>query len=148
MRPIATALALGAVTLALAAARPNTGAANEEAAVRAALQHYLDGHKTGSPDEFRQAFHPRANLYWIREGQFSERTSAEYIAGAKGGGPAPDEAQRERRIEMVDVTGTAAVARIVLDYPKVKFTDYMTLLKVDGRWQIVAKAFHVEQKGP
>lgn len=145
MRLMPTLLALGAVPMALLAARPLLPADPEEAAVRDALQHYLNGHATGSAEEFRQAFHPRANLYFIRDGQFAERTSADYIAGAKGGGPAPDEARRKRRIDQVDVTGTAAIATIVLEYPGVTFTDYMSLLKVDGRWQIVAKVFHAER---
>jgi len=146
MRLMPTFLAIGALPLALAAARPLVSTDPEEAAVREALQHYLNGHATGSADEFRQAFHPRANLYFIRDGQFAERTSADYIAGAQGGGPAPDEAQRKRRIVDVDVSGTAAVATIVLEYPAVTFTDYMSLLKVDGRWQIVAKVFHADRK--
>ncbi len=146
MRLIPTLLAIGALPLALAAARPLVSTDPEEVAVRASLQHYLNGHATGSADEFRQAFHPRANLYFIRDGQFAERTSADYIAGVKGGGPAPDEAQRKRRIVDVDVSGTAAVATIVLEYPTVTFTDYMSLLKVDGRWQIVAKVFHANRK--
>jgi hypothetical protein len=145
MRLLPTFLALGAVPFALLAARPLLPADPDEAAVREALQHYLNGHATSSAEEFRQAFHPRANLYFIRDGQFTERTSADYIAGAKGGGPAPDEARRKRRIEQVDVTGTAAIATIVLEYPGVTFTDYMSLLKVDGRWQIVAKVFHAER---
>lgn len=145
MRLMPTLLALGAVPMALLVAHPLLPADPEEAAVRDALQHYLNGHATGSAEEFRQAFHPRANLYFIRDGQFAERTSADYIAGAKGGGPAPDEARRKRRIDQVDVTGTAAIATIVLEYPGVTFTDYMSLLKVDGRWQIVAKVFHAER---
>lgn len=145
MRLLPTFLALGAVPLALLIARPLLPADPEEAAVREALQHYLNGHATGSAEEFSRAFHPRANLYFIRDGQFTERTSADYIAGAKGGGPAPDEARRKRRIDQVDVTGTAAIATIVLEYPGVTFTDYMSLLKVDGRWQIVAKVFHAER---
>ncbi len=42
---------------------------------------------------------------------------------------------------MVDITGTAAIAKIELDYPDVFFTDYMSLLKVDGEWKIVDKIF-------
>jgi hypothetical protein len=38
------------------------------------------------------------------------------------------------------------VARIVLDYPTVKFVDYMTLLKIDGEWKIINKSFYAEPK--
>ena len=117
----------------------------EETAVRQTLNYYLQGHATGNGELFKKAFHPEAKLFWIREGKFTQRTSQEYIAGASGK-PAADEAQRKRWIASVDVTGNAAVAKIVLDYPSGRFTDYMSLLKVDGEWKIVNKTFVVEQK--
>ncbi|HJU53866.1 MAG TPA: nuclear transport factor 2 family protein, partial [Pyrinomonadaceae bacterium] len=93
----------------------------------------------------KKAFHPEAKLFWIRDGQFTQRTSADYIAGAPGK-PADDEAQRKRSIEMIDITGNAAVAKVVLDYPNAKLTDYMSLLKIDGEWKIVNKTFVAEPK--
>jgi hypothetical protein len=117
----------------------------DEAGVRAALNHYIQGHATGDGSHMRIAFHPNANLYFIRDGKYVERTSADYAAGFSGRPPA-DEAQRKRRIESVDIAGTAAQAKIVLEYPGVTFTDFMTLLKIDGEWKIVAKVFHAERK--
>lgn len=117
----------------------------EEAAVRAALDHYLQGHATGDGAHHALVFHDVADLYWIRDGELATRTSAEYIAGAPGE-PAEDEDERRREITMVDVTGDAAVAKIVLDYPGALITDYMSLLKLDGEWKIVNKIFTVEQK--
>lgn len=120
----------------------------EEAAVREALQHYLNGHATGQADEFRQAMHPRGMMYFLRDGQLAQRTLADYIAGAAAGSgkPAADEAKRKRRIDFVDITGDVAIAKLVLEYPEVTLTDYMELLKVDGRWQILAKTFHADRK--
>ena len=92
-------------------------------------------------------FHPVANLYWVDAGELRQRTGAEYIAGSPGK-PAADEPQRKRWIEAVDVTGTAATAKVILDYPSVKFTDYFLLLKVNGEWKIVNKIFNREQKPP
>ena len=48
--------------------------------------------------------------------------------------------------ESIDITGDAAVVKLVLDYPSAYITDYMTLLKIDGRWWIVNKAFTVESR--
>ena len=132
---------------ALTIAAPALAQEKDEAGARAAVNHYLAGHATGSPDEFRAAFHPKAMLYWNRDGAFAERTSADYIAGASGK-PADDEAQRRRSIESLDVTGNAAMAKVVLDYPSVRFTDYLSLVKADGEWRIVNKIFNVERKAP
>ncbi|MDV3458810.1 nuclear transport factor 2 family protein [Sphingomonas sp. HF-S4] len=132
---------------ALIVAAPAYAQEKDEVGARAAVNHYLAGHATGSADEFRAAFHPKAMLYWNRDGAFTERTGTDYIAGAPGK-PAADEAQRRRAIESLDITGNAAMAKVVLDYPGVKFTDYLSLVKADGEWRIVNKIFNVERKAP
>lgn len=116
----------------------------EETLVRAALRHYLRGHATGLASELEQAFHEIANLYWITDEGLQVRSSEEYIAGAPGHA-APDEDDRKRWIDWVDVSGTAAIAKITLDYPRADFADYMQLLKVDGEWKIVNKIFHIDR---
>lgn len=118
---------------------------DEDAAVRSALDHYLQGQATGDGSHYKLVFHPEAKLFWVRDGEFNTRTSEEFIANASRG-PAEDEADRERWIESVDIAGNAAVAKIVLDYPDVKFTDYMSMLKIDGQWMIVNKTFTAEMK--
>ncbi len=139
--------AVAAAILLLATTSPGLAqdAPDEEAAVRAALEHYLLGHATGDGAHFEMVFHPQSKLFWMRDDTLNTRTSADYIAGASGS-PAADEDQRRREITMVDVTGDAAVARIVLDYPTVVLTDYMSLLKIDGEWKIVNKIFTAEPK--
>ena len=120
----------------------------EEAAVRVPLENYIKAHATGDPEYARKAFHSEGNMIWIREGKYSSESFDSFIKRAFTGKPASDEAKRKdgRRIEAVDVSGNAATARIVLDYPTVRFVDYMTLLKIDGEWKIVNKSFYAEPK--
>lgn len=92
-----------------------------------------------------KAFHPDAELKFIRNGQYTRRTLAEYLGGFNGR-PAADEAQRVRRIVAIDIVGTTAVGKIELDYPNALLTDYMQLLKIDGEWKIVHKIFHSAPK--
>jgi hypothetical protein len=134
---------LAVLALAVPAAAQESAA--EETAVRAALEHYLLGHATGDGAHHQMVFHPQSKLFWMRDDSLNTRTSADYIAGSPGQ-PAEDEAERRREIVMVDVTGDAAVAKIVLDYPGRVFTDYMSLLKIDGEWKIVNKTFTVQPK--
>lgn len=138
-------LVLGAALIgARAVAR---GAAGEEEAVRGVLQEYFAGQATGDGSHFARIFHPNANLYWIRDGKYAERTSRDWIAAASGK-PQPDDAQRRRRIAQVDVAGNAAQAKLVTEAPNARVTDYMSLLKVDGEWKIVAKTFVFEPRTP
>lgn len=117
----------------------------EKDAVRVPLENYLKGHATGDGEFMRKAFHTEGNLIFIREGKFSTRSFADYIAGFTGK-PAADEAARKRSIESIDVAGNAASAKIVLDYPATRFVDYMSLLKINGEWKIVTKIFYAEPK--
>ena len=127
----------------LMAEGPSAGA--EDAAVRAAIEHYFQGHATGDGAHFRKVFHPESKLVFVREGKYAQRTSEEYISGASGK-PAADEAERKRAIDWIDVTGDTAVVKLTLTYPAVTFTDYMALLKIDGEWKIVNKMFHAARK--
>ena len=139
-------LTLGLILLGAAATFLPARAQNaEEAAVREAIQHYFRGHATGQGEHFRKVFHPDAKLFAVRDRKYWQLTSEEYIARASGKAP-EDEAQRKRSIESIDISGNAAIAKIVLDYPQVKFTDYMSLLKIDGVWRIVNKTFYAEPK--
>lgn len=132
----------------LASAIPAWAQQSEEAQVRVPLENYLKAHATGDPEYARKAFHTEGNMIWIRDGKYSVESFDAFIKRAFTGKPAADEEQRKtgRKIESIDVTGNAAVARIILDYPTVKFVDYMTLLKINGEWKIVNKSFYAEPK--
>jgi hypothetical protein len=120
---------------------------DDKVAVRVPLENYIKGHATGDGEYMKKAFHTEGNLIFIRDGKYTTRSFADYIAGFTGK-PAADEAQRQRRIEAVDVSGNAAVAKIILDYPTARFVDYMSLLKINGEWKIVNKSFYSEPKPP
>lgn len=139
-------LFLAVVVLTVSAVSASAQTAEEErAAARVPLENYLRGHATGDPEFMRKAFHTEGNLIFIRDGKYTTRSFADYIAGMSGK-PAPDEDKRKRWIESVDVSGNAAFGKIVLDYPTVRFVDYMTLLKINGEWKIVNKSFYAEPK--
>lgn len=127
------------------AASPLTSERGDEVEVRAALHYYLAGLATGNGEHFRRVFHPDARLYSVRDGRLTQRTVAEYVAGAPGR-PAADEAKRRRWLERLSVAGSAATAEIVLDYPDTRVIDYVSLLRVDGEWKIISKTFHAEPK--
>jgi hypothetical protein len=119
--------------------------ATSEAEARVPLDNYIQGHATGNGDFMRKAFHTDAKIMAFRDGKLMNMTAEEF-ASRFNGKPAPDEAQRKRRIEHVEITGNAGVGKIVLDYPTITYTDYMSLLKVGDEWKIVNKVFYAEPK--
>lgn len=144
-RLLFASLLLAAVIVTAGWVRAEVHEKTEEEAVRAALEHYLQGHATGDGEHFKAAFYDGAVMYGIRDGKLRQVPIPQFIANAPGK-PAADEAQRKRRIVSVDVTGDAAAGKIELDYPTGKFTDYMSLLKIDGQWKIVNKIYTLEAK--
>lgn len=117
----------------------------EKEAVKIPLENYLKGHETGDPEFMKKAFHTEGKLMFIRDGKYTTIDFPAYI-GRMNGNAAADESARKRWIESVDISGNAAVGKIVLDYPNVRFVDYMSLLKIDGEWKIVNKTFYAEPK--
>ena len=121
-------------------------AQSDTAAARVPIESYLKGHATGQAEHIRAAFHPGAHIQGIRQdGKFVDWTLEEYAAGFKGV-VNPEEPQRKRWIEKVEVTGNAGIATVRFDYPKVKITDYFVLLKREGQWRIANKVFSSENK--
>ncbi|MEM6335616.1 MAG: nuclear transport factor 2 family protein [Bacteroidota bacterium] len=116
-----------------------TSQADIEAA-RVPLDLYMEGHAKGDGSYMSQAFHPDARIFWINDGQVAHRTAEEF-ASLFTRGPAPDEADRRRRIMSLDITGDVAVAKIELDYPRAYLIDYMSLIRVDGEWKIINKSY-------
>jgi len=115
----------------------------DEKAVRAVVGQYFRGHATGDPNEMRKAFLPTAHIEGFRDGKFISRTAAQYSSGFPGK-PAAGEASRQRTIDRVDISGTAAMVRATLVHGATTFTDYFVLLKVNDEWKIANKVYHAQ----
>jgi Putative lumazine-binding len=124
-------------------AMDGTSESSEEAAARVPLEDYIKGHETGKGDFMRKAFYADAKIMAFRDNKLVNLTVEEF-ASRFSGQPAADESQRRRRIDSVEITGNAGIGKIILEYPTVTFTDYMSLLKIDGTWKIVNKVFYAE----
>ena len=114
----------------------------DEAAIRQTVQYYFDGGKNRDSLTLRKAFHPEARMLFAREGKLVVVPIGEYITRVGSESLKPGEMDStERKVVSVDVVGDAAVAKLELKHPNAVLTDYMSLLKVDGRWLIVNKIF-------
>jgi hypothetical protein len=124
---------------------PVTGQDPEDEQIREAIEYYFKAHSTGNGEYLREAFHPVANLYFVRDNELAQFSLEEYIA-LFDGSPEDDEDQRIRNIDKIDISGNAAIATITLDYPNAMYTDYMSMLKIDGQWKIVNKTFYLSPR--
>ena len=89
----------------------------------------------------RQAFMPSAHIESMRDGALVSWGVDVYCQRFKGH-PEADEVSRRRSIDLIDIGGTAACAKITLVHGATTFTDYFVLLKTEQGWKIANKAFH------
>jgi hypothetical protein len=111
-----------------------------DAAVLRPLHAYALTHATGDAAYLREAFLPSAHIEGYRDGEFSSWDLESFAEAFSG--PAPDEADRSRRIERLDVRGSVATAVMTLHHGDIDFTDVFVLLhRPDGEWRIANKAY-------
>ena len=138
------ALAMLATFSVLALVEPARAQDDDSTQIRRVISLYFRGHATANADTMRAAFLPTAHIEGIRNGAFTSWTVDQYVAGFRGT-PAPDEATRTRVIDIVDRSGTAAMAKATLKHGATTFTDYFVLLKSDGKWLIANKVYHAQR---
>jgi len=128
----------------LALAEPARAQDDDSVQIRKVIGAYFRGHATANADTMRAAFLPTAHIEGIRNGVFTSWPVDQYVANFRGK-PAPDEVTRTRVIDVVDVTGSAAMAKATLRHGATTFTDYFVLLKSDGKWLIANKVYHAQR---
>lgn len=117
------------------------------AGVAAVLGLYFDGLHFSDTARLAQVFHPKAQYVCVTDGTLLYRDMADYfpVVDAR---PSPASRREVRRDEILSIDfagpGTArAVVRCVLGTRH--FTDFLTLIRLDGRWQVISKVFHYEE---
>ena len=111
--------------------------------ISSALSTYLDGLYEGNTEKLSSVFHPVCHLFSNSGGEFLDWSRDKWF-DIVNGRPSPKSQglSRHDRIISIDMSdGTTAIAKLNCAVPPRYFTDYLTLLKLDGRWQIVSKSF-------
>jgi putative lumazine-binding protein len=109
----------------------------------AALVPYFDGFYEGDIDKLKSIFHPACHLYSAPGGELMD-SDMTAVYTRVGGRTRPSERgdTKEDDIITIDQSGEdCAFAKVMIALGENRFTDYLTLLKLDGRWQIIGKTF-------
>ncbi len=106
-----------------------------------AVQHYINGAKSGRGDDMKLGFHPQATIFGYVGDDLLAGPIQQLYDWNDANGPATE---LLARIANIDITGTVATARLELEnWTGNRFTDLFTLLKIDGAWKIMNKVFHL-----
>lgn len=115
-----------------------------DSAVRSVVERYLHGLKFNDTIALRDAFWPETRLFFVgKDGQIAQLTQPKWY-GMFAGNIGKEE-KGDLRITSVDVTNDVASVKVVEDYPGSRYTDYLNLLRINGRWWIVNKIYTMER---
>jgi hypothetical protein len=122
----------------------NTDATNLES-IQQTVQYYFDGLYHSNIEKLKKAFHPNAQVIGYFQGNLVFNSLEQFLEFVKAT-PAPSKSSEEydMKIVSIDVTGDVSVAKVADLYLGLRFTDYLSFLKIDGEWVIVNKMFHHE----
>ena len=118
------------------------------AAVTGVLETYFDGLYHSDIEKLGIAFHPKAIYATADETPLLYRTMIEYFpVVAKRLSPASRDEPRRDVIESIEFAGgNTAFARVRCSIGTRDFIDFLTLVRTDGTWRIMAKVFHITDR--
>jgi Putative lumazine-binding len=139
------AIALVLITILMSSASALPSAPSDEALIRETVQTYLHGLKFNDVESFKKTFYPDAKLFFVKKnGTLGQLTQSDWYAGFTAN--AGQEEKGDLQIAAVDVTGSAASVKVEEEYSDSHYTDYLSLLKLNGEWKIVNKIFYAKSK--
>jgi Putative lumazine-binding len=127
----------------------NAVQSGDEADIKRVVNDYFEGFKKADFDQLRRAFHPECRVFSAGKGKVSVFSQEDWY-GALDRMP-PEIMERldpKSKILSIDVSGSAAVVKTNIRFPEVNYTDFLSMLKVDGKWIIVNKTYDTKQNVP
>ena len=114
------------------------------------LQLYFDGLYHSDTQRLRHVFHARAQYVCVSDATLTYRTMEEYFpivdqrpSPASRGEPRADD------IVSIEFAGpVTAFARVNCAIGPKYFTDFLTFIHIDDRWQAISKVFHFDVREP
>ena len=119
---------------------------DELRAIETAVQTYLDGLYEGDADKLAQVFHATSALTWEENGVLTPLPRDEWLNWVRNrpSAKARGLARHDHILQIDQASPTMAFVKLKCAIPPRFFTDYLSFLKVDGKWQVAQKVFATE----
>lgn len=113
----------------------------EYKAVEEAAAKFVRSVAEGDSRYARELFIDEAVLFGYLDGKFEHGSIEQFYRNVDSVG---GDAGFRARIDVVDIEETVAVVRVLEEQwgGRIDFTDYLLMMKMDGRWRCVAKAYN------
>ena len=119
-------------------------------AIEAAVQSYLDGLYEGDAEKLAGVFHPTSSLTYEDGGALTPIPRNEWLKAVRERPSAKSRGlSRHDHVLQIDLaTPTMAFVKLKCALPPLFFTDYLSFLKIEGKWQVAQKVFARERRPP
>lgn len=113
----------------------------EYRAVEEAARTFVRSVAEGKSSHARELFIDEAVLFGYLDGKLEHGSIEQFYRNVDSVGA---DAGFRARIDVLDVEETLAVVRVLEENwgGRIDFTDYLLLMKIDGTWRCVAKAYN------
>ncbi|MNY11380.1 putative lumazine-binding protein [compost metagenome] len=110
-------------------------------AVIATANQYVEGLRVGSAEVVAQAFHKDAVMFGFTNGELLGGPIKNLFDFVQKNDDAP---QITTRLDVLAITPTTAVVRVDMEKDAIgaDYNDYLTMIKIDGTWKVIAKVYH------
>lgn len=118
--------------------------------IKKQLNNYFDGLYFNDLKLLSEVFHPQAQYCSTTGGELIHFSMPKYFEIVKNRkSPSSIQQKRQDRILSIDVIGECtALAKVQCVIEPKFFTDLLSLIFIDGRWQIISKVFDYKLKPP
>jgi len=114
---------------------------SEYEAVITAANCYVDAMRLASPERARDHFHPEGSIYGYVQGEFKGGSISNFFDYLE---KQPKGTELQAHMDVIALTPSTAIvkAEVEMAPPETDYSDFLAMVKVDGKWMIVAKIFH------
>lgn len=114
----------------------------DEELIRAVIELYFRGTYEGDSTQLKRAYHPEVQIFGSIGGKQFYWTLSDFIHRVTEKPTAAERHEKyDKEILLIDQTADIAMVKARVVAAGFHFTDYITLIKSDGRWWIRCKSF-------
>ena len=119
-------------------------------AIASAIDGYFNLMYDVDDSRFREVFADACIVHGIRDGKHTVRSAAEFRDFIRSR-PSPASMRSPREEGIISIEQTApdlAIAKVRVRAGQTGFIDHLVFHRIDGKWLVTTKAFHVAQVFP
>jgi hypothetical protein len=119
-------------------------------AVASAINNYFDLMYDADDHHFPEVFHDACLIHGLRDGKLTAWSAAEFRDVMRGrASPAAMKSPREQEIVSIEhMAPDLAAAKVRVRIGQTGFLDHLIFHRIDGKWLVTSKAFHVARVFP